>query len=443
MKILMPEKVKYIIDVLQKNGYNAYAVGGCIRDTIMNKKPSDWDICTSATPQETLGCLGKNNIVENGLKHGTVTVLFDGISYEITTFRIDGEYNDNRHPKNVTFVRNLEEDLARRDFTVNAIAYNDTEGLCDFFGGKGDIQNKIIRCVGSPDKRFNEDALRMMRALRFSSVLGFEIESLTAESIHKNKNLLKNISSERIMSELSKMIVGENAEKILTEYADIFCVFIPEIKRMIGFKQKNRHHIYDVWTHTVKAVINTPPDKILRFAALFHDIGKPQCFTVDKKGTGHFYGHPEVSEKMTFNILKRLKFDNKTIEQVTELVKRHDVQIIPEPKYVRRAVVKTGDKLFEKLILLKRADALAQNPKFTPEKLKYLDELEKIYNENKMEGFSTKSLAVNGYDLMNIGIKEGREIGIYQQRLFKLVIDEEIKNEKNILLEKVREWREK
>lgn len=443
MKILIPEKVKYIIDTLCENGYNAYAVGGCIRDTIMNKEPSDWDICTSSTPEETLECLEKNNVSKNGLKHGTVTVVFNKVPYEITTFRIDGEYSDNRHPENVTFVRNLKEDLGRRDFTINAMAYNDTEGLCDFFGGKKDIENKLIRCVGNPDKRFNEDALRMMRALRFASILGFNIEKSTSESIHRNKELLKNISAERIMSEFSKMIVGDNIEKILMEYSDVFCVFIPEIKRMIGFKQKNKHHIYDVWKHTVKAVVNTPADKILRFSALFHDIGKPQCFTVDKKGIGHFYGHPEVSEKLTFNILKRLKFDNKTVEQVTELVKRHDVKIISETKYVRRFVVKMGDELFEKLLLLKRADAMAQNPIFTPEKLKYINELERIYNENKLPNFTIKSLAVNGYDLMNIGVKKGTEIGIYQKRLFKLVVDGEIPNKKEVLLEKAAEWQKK
>lgn len=438
----MPDKVKYIIDILKENGYDAYAVGGCIRDTIMKKKPSDWDICTSSTPQETLECLNKSNVVKNGLKHGTVTVVFDDITYEITTFRIDGEYADNRRPESVTFVRELKEDLARRDFTINAIAYNDAEGLCDFFGGINDINKKIIRCVGNPDKRFNEDALRIMRALRFASVLGFDIEKSTSDSIHRNKELLKNISVERIMSEFSKMLVGDNAEKILMEYSDVFCVFIPEIKPMIGFNQKNKHHIYDVWKHTVKAVVNTPPNRILRFAALFHDIGKPKAFTIDKQGVGHFYGHPEISEEMTYNILKRLKSDNKTLEQVTTLVKKHDVGIIAKPKYVRRTVVKIGNELFEKLLLLKRADALAQNPVYTSEKLKYIDELERIYKENMTDipNFTIKSLAVNGYDLMNMGITNGKEIGICQKRLFKLVVDGEIQNEKNVLLELVQKW---
>ncbi|MDD6489698.1 MAG: hypothetical protein PUG48_07785, partial [Clostridia bacterium] len=268
MKINLPNGVQKIISTLAEKGYNSYAVGGCIRDSIMNKKPSDWDICTSSMPEETLSTLGKHNIIKNGLKHGTVTVRFDGVSYEITTFRVDGEYSDNRHPNNVKFVRNLKDDLARRDFTINAMAYNDSDGLCDYYGGLDDIKNKIIRCVGDPDKRFFEDGLRIMRALRFASVLGFDIEKETAESIHRCCNLLKNISAERIMSEFSKLIVGQNAEKILLEYSDVFCVFIPEIRQMIGFKQKNPHHIYDVWTHTVKAVVNTPPEKIIRLSAL-------------------------------------------------------------------------------------------------------------------------------------------------------------------------------
>lgn len=443
MYITMPEKVKYIIDILSENGYNAYAVGGCIRDTIMNNQPSDWDICTSSTPEETLECLKRKNVSQNGLKHGTVTVVFDKIAYEITTFRVDGKYNDNRHPENVTFVRNLKDDLARRDFTINALAYNDKEGIQDFFDGQKDIENKVIRCVGNPDTRFNEDALRILRALRFASVLGFDIDQKTSDSIHRNKNLLTNISSERIMSEFTKMIMGKNTEKILLEYSDVICVFIPEIKKIIGLKQKNPHHIYDVWKHTVKVVSNIPNEKVLRLAAFFHDIGKAECFTVDKNNIGHFYGHPKISEEKTFKILKRLRYDNKTIKQVTTLIQWHDIKITAEPKYVRRAVVKTGNELFEKLLLLKKADALGQNPKFLNEKLKYISKLEEIYNKSKLTNFTVTSLAVNGNDLINLGINQGKEIGYYLKRLFKLVVDEELKNEKEILLQKINEWKNK
>lgn len=437
MKINLPCGVQTIISKLAQKGYNSYAVGGCIRDSIMNKTPSDWDICTSSMPEETLSALGKNNIIKNGLKHGTVTVRFDGISYEITTFRVDGEYTDNRHPNNVKFVRNLKDDLARRDFTINAMAYNDSDGLCDYYGGLDDIKNKIIRCVGDPDKRFYEDGLRIMRALRFAAVLGFDIEKDTAESIHRCCGLLKNISAERIMSEFSKLIVGQNAEKILLEYSDVFCVFIPEIRQMIGFKQKNPHHIYDVWTHTVKAVVNTPPEKIIRLSALFHDIGKPKTFFVDKKGIGHFYGHPKVSADLTHKILRRLKCDNKTLEQVTTLVKMHDVMIIPEPKYVRRVLAKIGTEMFRKLLYIKRADSLAQNPSTLPEKTEYLRKLESVYNDeiNKTEDFSLKSLAINGNDLIEIGITDGKQIGDCLKKLFSMIIDGTLKNEKTVLLE--------
>ena len=436
MKINLPSGVQNIINMLAEKGYNAYAVGGCIRDSIMNKTPSDWDICTSSTPEETLKALGKNNIIKNGLKHGTVTVRFDGVSYEITTFRVDGQYTDNRHPSNVKFVRNLKDDLARRDFTINAIAYNDSDGLCDYYGGLDDINNKIIRCVGDPDKRFFEDGLRIMRALRFASVLGFEIEKQTADSIHTCRNLLKNISAERIMSEFSKLIVGKNAEKILLEYSDVFCVFMPEIQSMIGFQQKNPHHIYDVWTHTVKATVNTPPEKIIRFSALFHDIGKPKTFSVDEDGIGHFYGHTSVSAELTHKILKRLKCDNKTLEQVTTLVKMHDVMIIPEPKYVRRVLSKIGAEMFQKLLYIKRADSLAQNPSTLPEKTEYLQKLTEVYNQeiNKSEDFTLKSLAVNGNDLIQIGITDGKQIGNCLKKLFSMVIDGTLENDKTVLL---------
>lgn len=437
MKINIPTDVQKIIDTLYKNGYNAYIVGGCVRDSIMRKNPSDWDICTSSLPKETLKCLEKSNVSENGLKHGTVTVCYDKIPYEITTFRVDGDYFDNRHPEKVTFVRNLRDDLARRDFTVNAMAYNNREGLCDFFGGVSDIENKLIRCVGEPDKRFNEDGLRIMRALRFASVLGFDIDKKTSDSIHRNCSLLKNISAERIMSELIKLLSGQNVEKVLLDYSDVMCVIIPEIKPMIGLNQHNPHHIYDVWEHTVKAVANTPADKILRLSALFHDIGKPKTFFTGKDGIGHFYGHPEVSEKITQNILRRLKFDNKTSEQVRMLVKTHDIQIIPEAKYLRRVLAKTGAEMFRRLLYIKRADALAQNPIYISEKLEYIDNLEKIFNEQlkELSDFTLKSLAVNGNDLIKLGITDGKQIGKCLKKLFAMVIDGNVKNDKNILLD--------
>ncbi len=438
----MPSAVKTIINKLQSKGYSAYAVGGCVRDTIMGNNPSDWDICTSALPEETLKALEKDNIIENGIKHGTVTVRIDNENYEITTFRTDGAYLDNRHPEKVTFVRSLKEDLARRDFTMNAMAYNDTEGLYDEFGGVEDIQNGIIRCVGEPDKRFNEDALRILRALRFSSRLGFEPEEKTAESIHQNAHLLLNISAERILSEITKILMGDNVEKILLHYSDVFCVWIPEIQPMIGLEQRNPHHIYDVWTHTVKAVAAIEKDRVLRLAALFHDFGKPQKFTVDKRGTGHFKGHPELSAVMADTILTRLKSDNKTKIEVMKLIEMHDVRTPPEPKYVRRSVAKIGVDLYPKLLALKRADALAQNPDTIPEKLQYINKLQEIYEEEVEKGaaFSVKSLAVNGNDIKNLGITDGKKIGECLKYLYALVIDGELENHKEQLLLKVEEF---
>lgn len=436
MKIDIPPSVNNIIKKLEESGYEAYAVGGCVRDSVMGKEPNDWDICTSALPEETLLCLDKDNIIKNGVKHGTVTVRVDGENYEITTFRTDGEYTDNRHPESVTFVRDLNEDLSRRDFTINALAYSEERGLQDNFHGIDDIDNKIIRCVGSPDRRFGEDALRILRALRFSSVLGFDIEKRTAKSIHKNAYLLKNISKERIMSEFIKILEGKNVEAVLIGYSDVIGEIVPEIKPTIGFCQHNPHHLYDVWTHTVKVVSGVKSEKELRLAALFHDIGKPAKFTVDENGTGHFHGHPELSADIAERVLKRLKSDNKTIENVCKMIKLHDVRPFVR-KSIRRLMAKSGMELFPKLLELKRADAKAQSRDYIEETLKYIDFLEEMYNKECQENndFTLKMLEINGNDLKNIGIENGREIGYCLNELLMKVIDEEIDNKKEALLE--------
>lgn len=440
MKIEIPESVKKIICELNSAGYRACAVGGCIRDSIMGKIPSDWDICTSALPEETLRVLNKPNIIENGLKHGTVTVRYDNVNYEITTFRTDGAYSDNRHPESVTFVTDLREDLSRRDFTVNALAYDPENGLTDCFGGEQDIKDGIIRCVGDPDRRFNEDGLRIMRALRFSSVLGFSIEEKTAASIHKNAELLRNISAERITSEFSKMIVGKDAERILTEYPDVLSVFIPEIKPMIGLEQKNPHHCYDVWTHTVKAVSFIQPETLLRLTAFMHDIGKPKCFTVDGDGIGHFKGHPAVSEKMAGEILRRMKYDNNTIDSVKLLVRLHDKRPPAEPKYVRRFLSETGPDMFLPLMELKRADALAQSGFRREEKLRYPEKLTELYySELKAKtAYSPKTLELKGGDLISLGITDGRRIGEILRAVLESVIEGELENDKEVLIGYVR-----
>lgn len=440
MKINMPENVKLMISKLEERGYKAFAVGGCIRDSVMGIMPHDWDICTSALPEEILSALGKHNVIDSGLKHGTVTVKFDKELYEITTFRTDGKYSDNRRPEQVTFITSLEEDLARRDFTVNAMAYNDSEGLRDPFGGQEDIKRGLIRCVGDPDERFNEDALRILRALRFSSRLGFEIEEQTAESIRKNAGLLKNISAERIASELTGILDGKYCERVLLEYPMVLSVFIPEIKPMVGLDQRNPHHIYDVWTHTVKVVGNAPQGKVMRLAALLHDIAKPCCFTVDDRGTGHFKGHPELGAEMASHILKRLHLDNDTISKVKLLIHYHDRRPMPEPRQIRRLVSKTGVEMFIPLMELKRADTKGQNPETIPGKLKKLDEIEAVFRQVTADGseFNIKSLAINGGDIIALGVNEGKEIGRLLSEMLELVIEGNALNEKQALLEEIK-----
>ncbi len=441
MEIQLPENVRNMIRQLEEKGYSAYAVGGCVRDSVMGKVPHDWDICTSAKPEEILSALEKHNIIESGLKHGTVTVKTGEELYEITTFRADGEYKDNRRPESVRFITSLREDLARRDFTVNAMAYNEAEGLCDYFGGMEDISQHIIRCVGNPDQRFQEDALRILRALRFASRLGFEIEEQTAAAIRRNKNLLRNISVERIAAELIQIVDGDFAEQILLDYPDVLGVFLPEILPAVGLDQRNPHHSYDVWTHTVYVVVNAPHGKVMRLAALLHDIGKPKCFTIDEKGIGHFHGHPETGAKMAVKILRRLHLDNHTIKNVETLIRYHDQRPKPEEKYVRRLIAKTGAECFLPLMELKRADTKGQNPATIPEKLAYVNAIEEIYKKLTADGneFNIRTLKLRGSDLMEMGVAQGKAIGDLLNEMLELVIEGKIPNERKALIEAVRQ----
>lgn len=437
--IYMPEEVKTAISKLTQNGFEAYIVGGCVRDSLLGDKPKDYDITTSAEPEEVEKIFSNYRVIETGIKHGTVTVLINKMPLEITTFRIDSDYSDKRHPTNVTFTKSLEEDTARRDFTMNALAYNDERGICDFYGGSEDIKNKIIRCVGDSNQRFNEDALRIMRAIRFSSVLGFKIEDNTKRAIFQNKELLKNISSERIANELVKLLCGENVRKVLLEYIDVLGVVIPELLPMKGFDQRNIHHIYDILEHTAVAVENIEPTPILRLTALFHDIGKPKCFFM-KNGEGHFYGHSEVGAKMTENILSRLKFDNNTKNTVTKLVKIHDVQIEETEAAVKRCMNKHTSEIFFMLLKMKRADTLAQSP-ICRDRLEYLDRLEKTAREIIAQNacFSLKDLTINGSDLIEMGFKPGREIGVILKNLLDEVIGGKLPNKKEELIKFTKE----
>ena len=435
INIKIPDYCKRIMSVLSANGFESYLVGGCVRDSLMGEKPHDYDITTNATPQEMLECFKDFKVVETGLKHGTLTVVIDNKNIEITTYRVDGEYDDNRHPKEVSFTRNLEEDLKRRDFTVNAMAYNDESGVVDLYGGERDLEKRVIRCVGEPDKRFNEDGLRILRALRFASVLGFSIAEETAKSIHKNKELLENISAERIFVEFKKLLCGKNAEKILIEFKDVIAVFIPEIKPCFDFDQNTKYHCYDVYTHIVKTVSAVEKDEKLRLACFFHDIGKPQVYFTDKDGTGHFYGHNKTSMEIAEAVLKRLKCDNETLKFVLDAVKYHDTQIVPTEKAVKRFLNKTCFCFLSSLLKIKRADAAAHAEKYRDreEYIKsILDILSKIEEENQC--FTLKNLAINGRDLIELGVKPNEEMGKMLNNLLLAVIDGKVENKKDELI---------
>ena len=437
--IIISNEAQNMIDTLETNGYEAYAVGGCVRDAFMGKTPEDWDICTSALPEQTAACFKDCHIIETGLKHGTITVIKNHKPFEITTYRIDGDYSDNRRPDSVEFVSELKDDLSRRDFTINAMAYNHNRGLVDFFGGVSDIKNKLIRCVGKADKRFQEDALRIMRALRFASALGFTIDEDTSGALYRNKDLLDNIASERIAAELNKLLVGGSVKEILLDHTQIIEKIIPEIKDMIGFEQNNPYHIFDVWRHTVESITKIPADPVLRLTMLFHDIGKPECYT-EVNSVGHFHGHQRVSSDIARDILRRLKYSNAVIDAVKKLVLYHDVDIKPQQKNIKRRLNKLGEERFRQLILVKRADAMAQSEIYGKEKLEILDEVSNVFEKilEQQLCFSLKNLAVNGRDLIDAGIPEGAEIGKCLNRLLKLVIEESVDNNKKDLLEAVK-----
>lgn len=431
----IPDEAKYIIDTLTMSGYEAYCVGGCVRDLLMGTAANDCDITTNATADEIKKVFRNERIIETGIKHGTVTVILNSLPFEITTYRIESTYSDNRHPDEVTFTRNLSEDLSRRDFTVNSIAYNEKDGFIDLFEGRKDIENKIIRCVGSPEKRFKEDSLRILRGLRFASTLGFTVEEETKKAMLECRHLIKNISAERIFTELSKMLCGKNIKSILTEFAPVLGEIIPEINKMNGFCQHNFHHIYDVLTHTAVVVENTPPLLHLRLSALFHDSAKPFCFSLDENGVGHFYSHASKSAEIAEKRLCELRCDNKTKEAVIRLIKLHDTPIEESERIIKRRLASMGRELFADLIALKRADTAGLAPEFS-ERNYHFDRLEALADEilQKEECFSLKHLAVNGRDMIELGLK-GREIGEILDILLEAVIDGQTENERVILIE--------
>lgn len=426
------------IEMLNNAGYEAYAVGGCVRDAIMNIEINDFDITTSATPEEMQQVFKNERTYETGIKHGTITFVYENENVEITTYRLDGEYEDNRRPKSVEFTKRLENDLKRRDFTMNAIVYNNSEGYIDMFGGIEDIKNKTIRAIGNPKDRFNEDALRILRAIRFASKLGFKIEENTKKAMLECKHLLHNISGERIAAEINKFVLGSNVKKAILDHYDILSEIIPEFEAMHNFDQKNDWHVYDVLTHTAVVVENTPQIAHLRLTALLHDTGKVHTFTVDDRGIGHFYGHNDKSAEIAENYLTKYKYDNFTKERVYKLVKVHDTPIEPDRILIKKRINRMGKDCFFDLIKIKRADNLAQN--LNKVRLDIIDEIEKIATDIVNEDcFTLGSLKINGGDLIKNGFKPGKQLGNILNTLLEEVMEEKIPNEKEELLKRAEE----
>lgn len=440
---LIPVDVDHLLIILRGNGHEAYVVGGCVRDILYGHghKPNDWDICTSAKPDVVLNLMRRYGIemFETGLQHGTVTAHLNGENYEITTYRIDGEYSDNRRPDSVMFTDDIVKDLSRRDFTINAMAYSNTGRLIDPFDGYQDLTWECIRCVGNPDDRYQEDALRILRALRFASTYGFKIEPETAAAIHRNKNLLKNISAERIRTELCKLLCGEGVLDILLEYKDVMAVIIPELEPCIGFDQNNPYHIYDVYDHIAHAVANYRGNVIsVKMALLLHDIGKPECYTEDHNG-GHFHGHSVPSMRIAKDVMDRLKFDNKTKQEVVDLVLYHDSDIYPGTRSVRRWLNKIGYDMLDKLIGVKLADIGAHSEVNQFERVCQCNEVRTVAMAivDDQQCFQIKDLAINGHDLINIGFNEGSAIGKTLRHLLDKVLDGDIENEYEALMEEI------
>ena len=465
IKINMPEDVKVILNRLMEHGYEGYAVGGCVRDAILGKEPKDWDITTNASPQEVKGIFQKT--IDTGIQHGTVTVMLNKVGYEVTTYRIDGEYEDMRHPKQVTFTSNLVEDLKRRDFTINAMAYNDEVGLVDEFDGIKDLENRVIRCVGDPLQRFSEDALRIMRAIRFASRYDFDIEERTKDAMKQLATNLQGISVERIKSEMDKLLVSNHPDRLLLMNELGICEYIiPVFGEMLATEQENPNHIYNVGVHTIETIKNIDikfkesvfqeVDELINFSLienerqllmlkwtmLMHDTGKPEKKTIDEKGIAHFKMHELASQDIAKEFFCKMKFDNYTSSWSLHLIRWHDYRFELTKKSVRRAINKIGDEYMEYLFLVQRADILGQNPNTWAEKCYKLAELIKLYRSIKADGecFCIKDLAVSGQDLIKSGIKPGPHMGEILNNLLEIVLEAPELNNKDILISKAMEF---
>lgn len=430
----LPQKVNKILSALEENGYEAYLVGGCVRDALLGKRPKDYDIATNALPGQMAACFGEFKVIETGLKHGTLTVISQGEPVEVTTYRVDGEYLDHRRPESVSFTASLEEDLARRDFTVNAMAYSVQTGLLDPFGGQADLKAGVLRCVGEASKRFSEDALRILRALRFSSVLGFALEPETKKAVLALRNELRCISAERISAELDKLLAGENVCAVLVEYAPVIAVFIPEMERCIGFAQHNKYHRYDVWEHICVAVASSRNDRLIRLTMLLHDIAKPECFYTDEDGEGHFYNHERLSARWAEDILRRLRYDRSTVERVSLLIGHHYFTPVNQEKPIKKQMREIGPEAFFQLLDVQRADAMAKQT-FCLDRLPVLDAVEETARAIllRKDCLTRRELAVNGNDLLELGF-QGKAIGHAMDSALEQVVQGTLPNERAALL---------
>ena len=434
LKMEMPSPVREAIERLERAGYRAYAVGGCVRDTLLSRAPNDWDVTTSARPEQTAACFADCRTIETGIRHGTLTVILDGMPLEITTFRNDGEYADNRHPVSVTFSAEVEDDLSRRDFTVNAMAYHPTRGLVDLFDGQGDLARRVIACVGDPATRFCEDGLRILRAIRFASVLDFSLDPETEKAVHTHRALLHNIAAERIREELCKLLCGVGAERILREFSDVIGEFIPELLPCVGFAQNCRYHCYDVYEHSIRALGNATPDLVTRLALLLHDIGKPETYTEDESG-GHFPGHGARSAALAETILRRLRFDNATAACVVRLISYHDREIPAEERAVKRLMCKLSDEEISRLMEIRRCDRMACAEGYcTPDDSVW--QIPRLVERIRASDacLSLRTLAVKGDDLLGLGVAPGKPVGQMLASLLERVIDGELPNEREALL---------
>ena len=433
--ISLPEKVNKILTALHDAGFEAFAVGGCVRDSMLGKVPNDWDITTSAHPEDVKRLFRRT--VDTGIQHGTVTVMLGSEGFEITTYRIDGEYEDARHPKEVTFTSSLREDLRRRDFTINAMAYSPQNGLIDYFDGLTDLRRGVIRAVGDPEERFREDALRIMRAVRFSAQLGYHIEENTRRAVRDMAPNLSKISAERIASELTRLLVSPHPEELRTmAETGITAVILPEFDTCMATPQHNPHHCYSVGEHIIHAVAAVRADKVLRYTMLFHDLGKPACHTRDEEGIDHFKGHAAVSADMAHAIMQRLNFDNETLKQVETLVRYHDLAMEETSRSVRRGIAKVGENLFPLLLEVKMADGAAQSEYRRVEKRRKVEAWRAIYEQilRDRSCISLRQLAVRGGDLIAAGMKPGPEMGAVLHRMLEDVLDEPSHNQKEYLM---------